>query len=124
MEPCALIRMRMRAPAKLNLFLHITGRRPDGYHLLQSIFMLVDWCDTLHFDLLADGEHELTREVAAQAVGARSLRYDRAGEEHYNVVSAYIKSMRASDADAAVYWLARMLEAGEDVDFVARRMEM
>ncbi len=76
----------------------------------------------LAVDLMADGEHELTREIAAQAVGARSLRYDRAGEEHYNVVSAYIKSMRASDADAAVYWLARLLEAGEDVDFVARRM--
>ena len=76
----------------------------------------------LAVDLLADGEHELTRDIAAQAVGVRSLRYDRAGEEHYNVVSAYIKSMRASDADAAVYWLARMLEAGEDVDFVARRM--
>ena len=39
------------APAKLNLFLHITGRRPDGYHLLQSVFMLLDWCDTLHFEL-------------------------------------------------------------------------
>ena len=38
------------APAKLNLFLHITGRRDDGYHLLQSVFMLIDWCDTLHFE--------------------------------------------------------------------------
>jgi len=43
------------APAKLNLFLHITGRRSDGYHLLQSVFMLIDWCDTLHFDLRPDG---------------------------------------------------------------------
>lgn len=43
------------APAKLNLFLHITGRRPDGYHLLQSVFMLIDWCDTLHFELRTDG---------------------------------------------------------------------
>ncbi len=43
------------APAKLNLFLHITGRRPDGYHLLQSIFMLIDWCDHLHFERRADG---------------------------------------------------------------------
>ena len=43
------------APAKLNLFLHITGRRDDGYHLLQSAFMLIDWCDTLHFDIRADG---------------------------------------------------------------------
>jgi 4-diphosphocytidyl-2-C-methyl-D-erythritol kinase len=43
------------APGKLNLFLHITGRRADGYHLLQSVFMLVDWCDTLHFELRTDG---------------------------------------------------------------------
>lgn len=43
------------APAKLNLFLHVTGRRPDGYHLLQSVFMLLDWCDTLHFELRNDG---------------------------------------------------------------------
>ncbi len=43
------------APAKLNLFLHVTGRRSDGYHLLQSVFMLIDWCDTLHFELRADG---------------------------------------------------------------------
>jgi 4-diphosphocytidyl-2-C-methyl-D-erythritol kinase len=43
------------APAKLNLFLHITGRRDDGYHLLQSVFMLIDWCDTLHFELRSDG---------------------------------------------------------------------
>ena len=43
------------APAKLNLFLHITGRRPDGYHLLQSVFMLIDWCDTLHFETRPKG---------------------------------------------------------------------
>jgi 4-diphosphocytidyl-2-C-methyl-D-erythritol kinase len=44
------------APAKLNLFLHVTGRRPDGYHLIQSVFMLIDWCDTLHFELRTDGQ--------------------------------------------------------------------
>ncbi len=44
------------APAKLNLFLHITGRRADGYHLIQSVFMLIDWCDTLHFELRRDGK--------------------------------------------------------------------
>ena len=43
------------APAKLNLFLHITGRRADGYHLLQSAFMLIDWCDQLHFEVRQDG---------------------------------------------------------------------
>jgi 4-diphosphocytidyl-2-C-methyl-D-erythritol kinase len=50
----------VQAPAKLNLFLHVTGRRPDGYHLLQSVFMLIDWCDTLHFELRSDGR--ITRE--------------------------------------------------------------
>ena len=48
--------------------------------------------------------------------------YDKGGEEHYNVISAFIKSMRGSDPDAALYWMARMLEAGEDPLFVARRM--
>ena len=44
------------APAKLNLFLHITGRRPDGYHLLESVFMLIDWHDVLHFECTPDGQ--------------------------------------------------------------------
>ena len=59
------------APAKLNLFLHITGRRPDGYHLLQSAFMLIDWCDTLHFELRADGK--ITREDLSSALPAEDL---------------------------------------------------
>ncbi len=59
------------APAKLNLFLHITGRRPDGYHLLQSVFMLVDWCDTLHFELRADGQ--ISREDSGAMLPADDL---------------------------------------------------
>jgi len=58
--------------------------------------------------------------MVTDALQHRALRYDRSGEEHYNVVSAFIKSMRGSDPDAAVYWMARMLEAGEDPRFVAR----
>ena len=54
------------APAKLNAFLHITGRRPDGYHLLQSAFVLIDWCDTLHFELRSDGE--ISREDLPSAI--------------------------------------------------------
>jgi putative ATPase len=73
-------------------------------------------------ELLPEGEHVLTPERIGAALGRRALRYDKAGEEHYNVVSAFIKSMRASDPDAAVYWLVRMLESGEDVMFVARRI--
>jgi putative ATPase len=57
-----------------------------------------------------------------EAAQKKTLRYDRAGEEHYNVISAFIKSLRDSDADAAMYWLMRMLEAGEDPLFIARRM--
>lgn len=59
---------------------------------------------------------------AEEVVRKKALLYDKGGEEHYNVISAFIKSMRGSDPDAAVYWLARMLEAGEDPLFVARRM--
>jgi putative ATPase len=60
--------------------------------------------------------------LVEEALQQKALRYDKGGEEHYNVISAFIKSMRASDPDAAVYWLMRMLEAGEDPLFVARRM--
>ena len=59
------------APAKLNLFLHITGRRPDGYHLLQSVFMLIDWCDTLHFEKRSDGV--ISREDLSVALPAQDL---------------------------------------------------
>lgn len=63
------------APAKLNLFLHITGRRPDGYHLLQSVFMLIDWCDTLHFEKRACGgisREDLTVPLPAQDLITRA----------------------------------------------------
>ena len=59
------------APAKLNTFLHITGRHADGYHLLQSIFMLIDWCDKLHFELRADGE--ISREDLGATLPAQDL---------------------------------------------------
>lgn len=59
------------APAKLNLFLHITGRRSDGYHLLQSAFVLIDWCDTLHFDARSDGV--ISREDLSWALPADDL---------------------------------------------------
>jgi 4-diphosphocytidyl-2-C-methyl-D-erythritol kinase len=59
------------APAKLNLFLHVTGRRPDGLHLLQSVFMLIDWCDTLHFELRAGGA--LSREDLGEPLPAEDL---------------------------------------------------
>jgi putative ATPase len=67
------------------------------------------------------GPHIEAADIEA-AMQQRALRYDRAGDEHYDVISAFIKSVRGSDPDAAVYWLARMLEAGEDPMFVARRL--
>ena len=66
--------------------------------------------------------HALDLPLLEEAAQQRALRYDKGGEEHYNVISAFIKSMRGGDPDAAVYWLMRMLEAGEDPLFVARRM--
>ena len=64
----------------------------------------------------------VTEDVLKQCIGKKSLLYDKKGEEHYNLISALHKSMRNSDPDAAVYWLARMLEAGEDPLYVARRL--
>ena len=70
-----------------------------------------------------DGETTtITPEVLEQCISKKSLLYDKGGEEHYNLISALHKSMRNSDPDAAVYWLARMLEAGEDPLYIARRV--
>ena len=68
-----------------------------------------------------DGHPEITDETLAQVVSRKALMYDKNGEEHYNIISALHKSMRNSDPDAAVYWLARMLEGGEDPLYIARR---
>ncbi|MBN1173461.1 MAG: replication-associated recombination protein A, partial [Micromonosporaceae bacterium] len=70
----------------------------------------------------AQGAAAIDLPMAEQAVDIAALRYDRAGDEHYDIVSAFIKSMRGSDVDAALHWLARMLAAGEDARFVARRL--
>ena len=69
-----------------------------------------------------EGKRTVTLEIAQEAMQRKALLYDKGGEEHYNVISAFIKSMRGSDPDAALYWLARMLDAGEDPLFIARRM--
>lgn len=68
------------------------------------------------------GPVEITEADAREATPTRSQRYDKGADEHYDVVSAFIKSMRGSDPDAALYWLARMLEGGEDPKFIARRI--
>ena len=69
----------------------------------------------------ADGKPEINEDVLSQVVSRKALMYDKNGEEHYNIISALHKSMRNSDPDAAVYWLARMLEGGEDPLYIARR---
>ncbi len=66
--------------------------------------------------------NEITVESLNNSIQSKHLRYDKKGEEHYNTISAFIKSMRASNPDAAIYYLARMVEAGEDPKFIARRM--
>lgn len=87
----------------------------DARSALNTLEAVVAACDT--------GEDiTVTKEAVAQCISKKSLLYDKSGEEHYNLISALHKSMRNSDCDAAVYWLARMLESGEDPLYVARRM--
>lgn len=78
----------------------------------------------LEIGVLSSDERPLlfTRELAEESVQRKAVRYDATGDEHYDAASALIKSIRGSDPDAALYWLARMLEAGEDVRFLARRI--
>lgn len=69
-----------------------------------------------------DGKIHITLEVASECIQKRVVRYDKTGDNHYDTISAFIKSMRGSDPDAAVYYLAKMLYAGEDIKFIARRI--
>ena len=89
----------------------------DARTALSTLEMVV-----LNGDLDEDGVITVTNETLEQCISKKSLLYDKNGEEHYNLISALHKSMRNSDPDAAVYWLARMLEAGEDPLYVARRV--
>jgi putative ATPase len=101
------------AVAREHLELMARAASGDARRALTSLEVAVHLC----------GEGgRLTGELVEQALQRRTLLYDKAGEEHYNVVSAFIKSMRGSDPDAAVYWMVRMLEAGEDPLFILRRM--
>ena len=88
----------------------------DARSALSTLEMVV-----LNGDLKGDAV-VVTKEILEQCISKKSLLYDKNGEEHYNLISALHKSMRNSDPDAAVYWLARMLEAGEDPLYVARRV--
>jgi len=87
----------------------------DARRALSTLEVVADWLDTT-------GGDRVSMDAVAAAESHRPLLYDKGGEEHYNVVSAFIKSMRGSDPDAAIYWMMRMLEAGDDPLFVSRRM--
>jgi putative ATPase len=76
----------------------------------------------LAVSLLPDGETHITRDILQQALQQKTAQYDKSGDSHYDTISAFIKSMRGSDPDASLLWLAKMLDAGEPPEFIARRM--
>ena len=88
----------------------------DARSALSTLEMVV-----LNGDITEEGT-VVTREIIEQCTSKKSLLYDKKGEEHYNIISALHKSMRNSDTDAAIYWLSRMLEGGEDPLYIARRL--
>lgn len=89
----------------------------DARHALNAVELGVM---TTHRE--SDGKIHISLEVAQECIQKRAVRYDKTGDNHYDTISAFIKSMRGSDPDAAVYYLARMLYAGESVTFIARRI--
>jgi putative ATPase len=89
----------------------------DGRSLLMALEFVAEQAV-----LQPDGTRRLDDVTVEAALLKKTLRYDKSGEEHYNLISAYIKSLRDSDPDGALYWLARMLESGEDPKFIARRL--
>ena len=89
----------------------------DARHALNSIELGI-----MTTNRAEDGKIHITLEVAQECIQKRAIRYDKTGDNHYDTISAFIKSMRGSDPDAAVYYLARMLYAGESVTFIARRI--
>ena len=86
----------------------------DGRYLINLMETILELCQ--------DGQPPLDAEGLAQLLSKRALNYDRAGDEHYNLISALHKSLRASDCDAGLYWLARMMLAGEDPYYILRRL--
>ena len=113
-----------RAAEKENLCLSqdaadyfITQANGDGRKILNALEIA-----SLTTDPDRKGIKQIDLDTAKECIQKRHLNYDKKGDEHYDVISAFIKSMRGSDPDAAVYWLARMLESGEDPRFIARRI--
>lgn len=138
---CKVFVLRALEPEDIRCMLERTLRDPRGFGSMQvqmapevlrqiAVFANGDArmalgtleMAVLNGQIAADGTVRVTEEILAQITSKKSLLYDKNGEEHYNIISALHKSMRNSDPDAAVYWLARMLEAGEDPLYVARRL--
>jgi len=95
----------------------ITQANGDGRKILNALEIAV-----LTTEPNTDGIKQVDLKTAQECIQKRHLNYDKKGDEHYDIISAFIKSMRGSDPDATVYWLARMLESGEDPRFIARRI--
>ena len=95
----------------------ITQANGDGRKILNALEIAV-----LTTEPDSDGMKQVDLKTAQECIQKRHLNYDKKGDEHYDIISAFIKSMRGSDPNAAVYWLARMLESGEDPRFIARRI--
>ncbi|MCP4400171.1 MAG: replication-associated recombination protein A [bacterium] len=93
---------------------HADGDTRIALNLLETVVM--------NTEAREDGCRKISKDSVRALLGEKTLAYDKHGDEHYNVISAFIKSVRGSDPDAAVYYLARMLDAGEDPKFIARRM--
>lgn len=92
----------------------------DGRWLLMTLELAVDYARSINE--LENAELVISKEMIVEAMQERKLGHDKSGEAHYDLISAFIKSMRASNVDAALYYLARMVEGGEDALFIARRM--
>jgi len=89
----------------------------DARHALNAIELAI-----MTTDLSDDGKIHITSEIIEDCIQRRVMRFDKTGDNHYDTISAFIKSMRGSDPDAALYYLAKMIESGEDVKFIARRI--
>lgn len=108
------LNVRLTEGARTQLVSHANG---DARVLLTALEFVAAQAPVDH-----QGERPIDEERLKAALLQKALRYDKGGEEHYNLISAFIKSLRDSDADGALYWLARMLEGGESPRFIARRM--
>ncbi|AIG25640.1 AAA family ATPase [Brevibacillus laterosporus] len=114
LEGLGELRVKMTPEAKEHLMHYAEG---DARRLLNALELAATTTP-----LNEAGEIVITLDVAVESIQRRAVRYDKSGDNHYDTVSAFIKSIRGSDPDGALYWLARMIDAGEDPRFIARRL--